>query len=86
MLPTIEIDENGNLVTLYDDELDLQNVGKIINMRRASHVDFNEITQLWEVRSAKTGELVHVDKSYGKAVEWEIINFSPSGQFYELNY
>lgn len=83
MLPVLEIDEFGNVTTLYTDEIDLYAIGKVCNMRRASHVDFNEEFQVWEVKSAKTGQIVHTNKNYDKAVEWETINFSPGGKYYE---
>ena len=83
MIPTLEIDDAGNITTLYTDEIDLYALGQVHSVRRASHLDFNEEKQIWEVVNAATGEIVHSDKNRSKAIEWEVVNFSPGGKYYE---
>ena len=83
MIPVLEIDEQGNIRTLYTDEIDLYCLGKVENVRRASHLDFNESLQQWEVVQASTGKIVHKGSNRTKAIEWEIQNFSPGGKYYE---
>jgi len=82
MIPTIEIDENGNVRTLYTDEVDLYEIGHVADVRRASNVEFSEARQEWEVIDAITGKIVHTNKSRTDAIEWEIANFSPGGSLY----
>lgn len=79
MLPTIEIDTEGNISTIYDDELLLERIGIIHNIRRASNIEFNEDWQIWEVICAKTKKVVFQSVSRNKCIEWEIKNFSPGG-------
>jgi len=83
MIPVLEIDEHGNISTLYTDEIDLYAIGQVHNVRRASHLEFNEANQEWEVMNAVTGKIVHRDKNRTRAINWEIKNFSPGGRYYE---
>lgn len=80
-IPTIEIDEYGNIHTLYTDEIDLFCLGKVTNVRKASNVEFNETQQVWEVLSLD-GEVLHTHKHRDEAISWEIEMFSPSGPLY----
>ena len=77
----LEIDTQGNVHGLYTDEIDLFSVGRITNVRKASNVEFNEKTQMWEVTSID-GKILHTNQNREKAIEWEIENFSPNGQYY----
>ena len=77
-IPVVEFDENGDIVTLYTDEIDLYELGIIREVRRASHVEFDETRQEWMVLTPD-GEVVHRNKSREQAIESEIGNFSPGG-------
>lgn len=81
-IPVIEITENGDLQTIWSDEIDLYAIGRITNVRNASTVEFNEESQEWEVISAADGQVVHRDRNRERAIEWEIANFGPGGPFY----
>lgn len=82
MIPVIEVDENGDLSTLWTDQVDLYAIGRVTHVRNASTVEFNEPDQIWEVIDASDGKVVHRDKSREKAIEWEIKNFGPGGPLY----
>lgn len=77
----LEIDGNGNVHGLYTDRVDLYSIGKIVNIRKASNVDFNQDKQTWEVASLD-GEVLYTHPNREEAVEWEIISFSPNGPYY----
>jgi len=79
---TFEIDNEGNLHGLYTDQIDLFSLGRITNVRKASNVEFNQTEQVWEVLSLG-GEVLHKDTNRDKAIEWEIVNFSPYGKYYD---
>lgn len=81
-IPIIEINQEGNISTLYNDEVDLYSLGTITHVRRASHINFSEKQQWWEVVDAKTNEIVYQNKIREKCIEWEIINFGPGGGRY----
>ena len=80
-IPVVEFDENGDVATLYTDEIDLYELGLIGDVRRASHVEFDEVKQEWMVLKAD-GEVVHRDKNRDQAIAWEIRNFGPGGKHY----
>lgn len=71
----LDIDTKGNIKCLYTDEIDLFAIGKVVDMRKASNVEFNEKEQCWEVLSLK-GEVLHTDTNRESAIEWEIQEFS----------
>jgi len=75
----LEIDKSGDIHSLYSDDLLLQEIGNIHNMRRASNIDFDETTQMFQVIDANTGQIVHTNKNRDKAIEWEIEHFQPGG-------
>lgn len=81
-IPTIEINEQGNVSTLYNDDADLYSIGQVTHVRRASFIEFNELKQWWEVVDATTKEIVYQNKLRDKCIEWEVINFSPGGKYY----
>lgn len=85
IIPCLEIDANGNISTLYSDEIDLYQLGQVTQVRRASHILFNQEKQWWEVVDAKTKEIVYQNKLRDKCIEWEIENFQPSGKYYNEN-
>jgi len=77
-----EIDAEGNLHGLYTDEIDLFGVGQVSDVRKASNVEFNESEQVWEVLSLE-GEVLHKNSNRQAAIDWEIVNFSPGGRYYD---
>lgn len=81
-IPCVEIDEHGNISTLYNDNIDLYQLGIVTHVRRASFIEFNETKQYWEVINAKTKEIVYQNKIRERCVEWEIENFQPFGKYY----
>lgn len=74
-IPAILVDEDGNAHGLYDD--DLREIGRIENVRRASHLRFDETRQEWTVVCAVTGSTVHRNTSREAAVAYEIQHFQP---------
>jgi len=83
MIPTIEIDSDGNIQTLYSDEVDLYALGEVHNVRRASSVEFDEANQEWMVIQASTGKIVYRNKSREQAISWEIKELGVGGKFYD---
>ena len=83
MIPVLEVDEHGNVRTLYTDEIDLYAIGEVTNVRRASHLEFNEENQEWEVIQASTGKVVHRNKNRELAIFWEIENLGVGGKYYD---
>ena len=81
----LEINELGNIKCLYSDEVDLYSLGLVTHVCRASHILFNQKRQYWEVIDAITKEIVYQNKLRDKCIEWEIINFSPGGKYYNEN-
>lgn len=77
----LEIDSDGNLHGLYTDQIDLFEIGKITNVRKASNVEFNEDLQVWEVISLD-GQVLFTHTSREKAIEEEILMFSPGGEYF----
>jgi hypothetical protein len=82
-LITYEIDETGCLHGIYSDIVDLFSIGRVVNVRDASRIEFNEENQIWEVIDASDGQVVHCDKNRARAIEWEIVHFGPGGPLYK---
>jgi len=85
MIPVIEINSQGDIETLYTDEVDLYELGLVHNVRRASNVEFNQTEQVWEVISVSSNEIVYRHKNREQAIEWEIQNFGVGGVHYDDN-
>ncbi len=83
MIPTIEIDSDGNIQTIYTDEIDLYALGEVHNVKRASNIEFDEVNQEWIVIQASTGNTIHRNKSRTQAISWEIEELGVSGQYYK---
>ena len=81
-IPIMEINEKGNISTIYNDFIDLYDLGLVTNIRRASHILFNQEKQYWEIINAQTNEIVSQNKIRDKCVEWEIENFQCGGKYY----
>lgn len=84
MIPILEINEQGNISTLYNDQIDLFSLGIVYNIKRATNIEFDEINQCWNVISCKSNETVYKNKNREKAIEWEIEMFSPGGYYYNV--
>lgn len=82
MIPILDIDQEGNIHTLYNDKIDLYSLGLVTDVRRASYVEFNEIDQTWEV-VLPNGSVIHREKNREKAIEKEIELVGPGGKYYE---
>jgi hypothetical protein len=78
----LDIDIEGNIRCLWTDEINLFAIGKVVNMRRASDVEFNQDEQTWEVRSL-SGKVLYKNPNRTAAIDWEIKEFSLGGQYYE---
>ncbi len=74
-----EIDENGDLRSRYTDEIDLYSLGTVTNVRRASHIKFDEQGQEFMVIDAVTDQVVHRNKRRCDAIAWEQEHFGPGG-------
>lgn len=83
MIPALLIDERGDIHTLYNERVNLHELGRIENVRRASHVTFDEDDQVWTVTCAVTGRIVHRHPSREAAVAWEIAHFQPGGPLHQ---
>jgi hypothetical protein len=64
---------------LHDDAVDLSVFRRVI-VERASNVEFNNSTGMWEVASAKTGRILHTARMRAQALAWEKIHYSPTGE------
>ena len=81
MKTIFEIDEEGNLNGLYTDEVNLFSLGRVVNVRKASNVEFDESSQQWQVTSI-SGKVLYSHPNRETCIEWEIVNFSPNGLYY----
>ena len=64
---TINADGAGSC--LYSELIDLQSIGAL-DIRRASHIEFKNATQRWEVKNLK-GTVLFFARSRSACVEWE---------------
>lgn len=78
---TFEVNEDGDLEGLYTDDIDLFSIGRVIDVKKASNVEFNESRQVWQVFSM-SGRILYENRSRDVAIEWEIKTFSPGGKNY----
>ena len=77
-----DIDLEGNLHGLYTDEVNLFAIGKVVEVHKASNVEFNEAEQVWEVLSLE-GKVLYQNSNRQTAIDWEIVAFSPGGSHYK---
>ena len=80
MKAILDINENGDIDCLYTDYINLFAIGTVVNVRKASNVEFNEKTQEWEVITLE-GDVIHKNKNREKAIEFEIEVFSPGVKY-----
>ncbi len=83
LIPNLEIDNEGNVKTLYNEEIDLYGIGLISNVKRASNIVFDETTQEWIVVRASDGKEVLRNKNRANAIDSEIAAFGPGGTCYD---
>lgn len=81
MKVVLDIDPTGDIHCLYTEKIDLFAVGRVVNIHKASNVEFNENEQIWEVLSLD-GKVLHKNTSREAAIEWEIEAFEPGGEHY----
>lgn len=82
-LAVFHFDEDGTGSALYTEVIDLRSIGTL-EVNRASQVEFNGVTQQWEVFDY-TGYLVFTHPSREKCLRWERDYFngvasSPGGE------
>lgn len=82
MIPVIEIDKDGNIRTMYSDEINLYALGEVHSVRRASSIEFDETHQEWMVIQTSTGDIIHRTKSRAQAISWEIEELGVDGKYY----
>ena len=67
---TLDFTSDGHAHCLYDEAIDLHTLGRL-QMRRASHIEFNGLTQQWGVRLVGEEAVVFADASRQSCLEWE---------------
>lgn len=65
----------GSVTGLAGGPLSLADLGPR-KTRRASHVEFDESTQMWLVTDAVTKQLLHWNADYDKAIAWETSHYN----------
>ena len=73
MNSTITFTPDGNGQCLYTEAIDLKNIGTL-EIKRATNIEFNDRTQLWEVRDAKNNGILFQDASREVCMKWELEN------------
>ena len=90
----LRITPAGTVCGLWDDTIDWPSLGRV-SVRRASHVEFCDRTQLWRVRFSHSrnalrrilqwvprrpvGEILHWATTRSAALAWEREHFGPGG-------
>ena len=70
MIPAIiTVAINGTARCLYTEAIDLRSIGSL-ELRRASVIEFNNSTQMWEVRDLN-GQTLHSHPSRQACLAWE---------------
>jgi len=72
--PVITFDPTGTGHCLFTEAIDLSTVGGL-DLHRASNIEFNNGTQLWEVRSTE-GVLLFRHPSRQACLDWEHQQFN----------
>lgn len=78
----LDIDQAGDVHCLYTDSINLFDIGRVTDIRKASNVDFHEHKQCWQVLSLD-GKVLHENTNREAAIDWEIGAMSPGGIHYE---
>ena len=72
MNAVIDISTEGVVSCLWNEELPLAELGRL-EVRRASNVEFNHVSQEWEVRLASCpGRVAFSHGSRATCIDWEI--------------
>ena len=66
----------GRIDCLYTEAIDLRALGRL-QVFRATDIRFCERSQLWHVRCASTGKLLHTDPSREACLAWERQHLGP---------
>ena len=70
MNSTITFTPDGNGQCLYTEAIDLKNIGTL-EIQRATNIEFNDHTQLWEVRDVKNNGILYQNASRESCLRWE---------------
>jgi hypothetical protein len=73
--PAIIFDPAGNGHCLFTELIDLFALGTL-DIHRASSIEFNNVTQLWELKDT-AGGLLFSDPSRSACLDWEHQHFDP---------
>jgi hypothetical protein len=82
---SIEFDADGDGHTLYTDDIDLRLIGKLTDIHRASHIEFDQDRQEWCVIHGDTKQIIYRHSSRERCIAWEQQNLGPEGEYYETN-
>ena len=66
----VTVTADGVIQLLHTDELDLGSLGRL-NVRRASHVEFDNAAQVWVARTP-TGELLGEFRTRREALDYKV--------------
>ena len=76
MSQTLRFNPGGQIDCLYTEAIDLRALGRL-QVFRATDIRFCERSQLWKVRCASSGKLLHCDPSREAYLAWERENLGP---------
>ena len=76
MKAIIRFTPGGHIDCLYTEAIDLRALGRL-EVFRATDIRFCCKSQLWKVRCASTGKLLHTDPSREACLAWERDNLGP---------
>ena len=72
----LDIAPDGTGHCLYSELIDLHALGRL-ECRRASHVEFNESSQQWDVLTPDRKTVLHSHPTRSACLEWEQANLLP---------
>ena len=64
------VDNDGHVTGLHTDVIDLAEIGKL-DIKRASNIEFNNRTAMWEVELFGWGGPVYSNTSREECLKWE---------------
>ena len=70
----LSFDESGIGTCFFTEAIALQTIGTL-EITRASNIEFNDISQAWEVRNLEN-QVLYSDHSRQSCLEWEQTNFN----------
>jgi len=83
IISVIGVDTNGDLHTIYTDEVDLYEIGTVKNVTRASHVEFDERRQVWQIITHRVRKIIFEHPSRKVAIEKELELLAVDGEYYK---